>query len=187
VGRPWWGPIGWHGGWGGAWRDGWHGGWGGRYSNVHLSNININNLNVYNRWRPKVIVPHVHHPVVPVDRPARLTSERTNNVFAGREGEVLRRTPEAWETHTGEGWRKYEPNVLPVERRPQFENLQRGFNDEWQARRLGDAYHYNFHTGGGFGGISGWRGGYGGYRGVGFGGYHVGGFRSGGFRGGFRR
>jgi hypothetical protein len=100
---------------------------------------------------------------------------------------VLRRLPDGWETNTADGWRRFEPEVLPAERRPQFETLRRNLDAEWQARRWGEASHYNFASSGGFGGLTGWHTGYGGYRGAGFGGFHLGGFRMGGFRGGFRR
>ena len=59
VGRPWWGPAGWHGT-GGAWRSGWAGGYGGRYAGSHLSHVNFGNFNAYNRWGNNV---QVNHPV----------------------------------------------------------------------------------------------------------------------------
>ncbi len=187
FGPPWWGPLGWYAGWGGAWRDGWHRGWGGRYAHVHTSSININNLNVYNRWKPKVNVNNLRVPAVKVDRPP-VETHRLNNVLADRHGQVLRRTGDGWETITPEGWRNYNRDLLPPERRNDFDNLQRELNSDWESRRLGEAWHRNFNTGGGFGGISGWHGGLGGYRGIGYGGFHEGGgFRFGGFRGGFRR
>jgi hypothetical protein len=121
-----------------------------------------------------------------------------NNLIAGSDGSVFRRGTDGWETHTADGWRRFEPGLLPAERRPQFENAVRRLDNDWSARRLGEAGANHFRAAAGefgraaftpartlqpiqtlppVGGYGGFHGGYGGFRGVG--GYYanLGGFR----------
>src|SRR5439155_27228664 len=147
VGRPWWGPVGWHDGWGGAgWRAGWGRGWGGRYADTHLNHINFNNFNVYNRWNPNIHVTAARNAVIAPRRETNVVHPRwqLNNVVAGRDGHVYRpASGGGWETHTGQGWSRVEPPKLPAERRTQFQAAAPQLSRDWAARRAGEA---NYHA-----------------------------------------
>jgi hypothetical protein len=162
-GRPWWGPLGWHAGWGGRWwRHGWERGWGGRYADIHINNINFNNFNIYHRWSDRVYVnaPHIHtttrntvinaaHNNVSVSRPRTsmaIGRRELNNVLAGRDGNIYRREANGWAIHSPEGWRPVEPSRLPPERRSQFADVSRRLNQEWAARRAGAARYNTFRA-----------------------------------------
>jgi uncharacterized protein (TIGR03000 family) len=187
VGRPWWGPIGWNRGWGGAaWRPGWETGYGGRYANLHNTTINFNNFNAYNRWGNNVRVNSLRNDQLGGRRTTAINTniaERNvlprglNNVYAGRDGNVYRRTENAWEQHTGTGWQNFRPESLAPERRPEFDNYNRYLDNNLAARRSAELNANRFQARGGFGGVTG-----------GFSGYHAPtGFRGGGgFHGGRR-
>lgn len=87
----------------------------------------------------------------------------SNNLFAGRDGNVYRRGAGGWEQHNGAGWNRI-----------QHQDIGNRLNADQFAR---------FH-GNDMGGMRGFNGG--GFRGGGFagGGFHGGGFGGGGFRGG---
>lgn len=208
-GRPWWGPVGWHAGWGGSWwRDGWHAGWGGRYGYAHVNNVNFNNFNVYNRWGNNVHVNNFNHTQIATNRQTNIRQTNVtanvqrnyNNVVAGRDNNVYRRSGEGWETHTDSGWRSYGADTVRPETRPQVDNNVRNLNNEWSARRAGEASYGQFRTASGqygersfdanragnVGGYGGFHSDYGGFRSYGgsYGGFRAG--SVGGFHGGRR-
>jgi len=139
-GRPWWGPIGWHAGWGRTrWREGWEAGWGGRYASAHINHLNFANLNIYNRWDEKVHVRNYGGGIV--------ASQGLNNVLAGPDGNVFRRDPrDTWEQHTSQGWRAYDKNLLSPAQHLQFENNLNRLNNEWAARSRGQTYTNQFRS-----------------------------------------
>jgi hypothetical protein len=92
-------------------------------------------------------------------QPPRTTGGRANDVFAGRDGEVFRRTPSGqWQQHNGQTWRPM-PQAPPVQR----PELDRAFG----ARQRGAT-----RSGGGGGGHGGGGGGGHGGGGHGGGGHH---------------
>jgi hypothetical protein len=149
--RPWWGPVGWHGGWGGTgWNAGWNRGWGGGYANAHINNFNFNNANVYNRWGNNV---HVNQNInrnttINAPRNTQVINNRRdlNNVIAGHDGNVYRRDGQGWASHNGNQWQHVEPANLPDQQRKQFENTQRQLNQEWSARKQGNVNHDQFQA-----------------------------------------
>jgi uncharacterized protein (TIGR03000 family) len=158
VGRPWWGPVGWHAGYGAAWRAGWETGWGGRYANVHAANIHVNNFNVYNRWPANSLVNRRVATTTAVQRTNVVAGRGLNNVYAGAEGGVFKRTTAGWTQSAGAGnWR---PAAAAA---PTINHL----NTQVGARSFGAIQTQNFHAAGGFAGVGGVRtgGAVGGYRG----------------------
>ena len=90
--RPWWGPMwGWGAGWWHPW--GWRGG-------IKL------HANVYSHWRSNIIVQNN----IRSFRNQASFRGRANDHFAGRDGQVYRRTAEGrWERHIGEGrWTRFD-------------------------------------------------------------------------------
>jgi len=184
CGRPWWGPVGWYARGGGAWwRPGWQNGWGGRYANAHINHFNFGNVNVYHRWNDNVRVNTFHGGAANVSAYNRRT---LNNVVAGPQGDVYRRAGAGWETHTTTGWRPYSGGAATAT-----------LNNDWAARRYGEANASAFRSAAGsyghygsaysppahmVGGYAGFHGGAAGYRSSGGGGYRGGG----GFHGGRR-
>ncbi len=170
VGRPWWGPAGWNASWGGtAWRAGWERGWGGAYAGAHVNHVNFNNFNLYNRWGQGV---HAGRTAVVGHGTVVAGYQRgLNNIVAGADGGVYRRTAGGWETHTAEGWRGIDAARVS-------EATTRQINADWGARRFGEANYGAYHPG--FGGYAGYHNSFGGFRAYG------GGFRGGGFHGGRR-
>lgn len=182
VGRPWWGPVGWHGSYGGAWRSGWAGGWGGRYTSVHASSINYGNANVYNRWNHNVVSNRATNVNINTTRNTTINSSRTlNNVYAGADGGVYRRGATGWEQNTKAGWQSFNEKSVTGSRAT-YDTVNRGLNTDLTTRRAGEASYNNFHSTSNFGGytgahatsVSGSRSG------------SVSGFRAGGARGGRR-
>lgn len=181
VGRPWWGPVGWHAGWsGGAWNAGWRNGWGGAYANLHSTHVNVNNFNSYNRWGNNVRVNNVRNVQVRAVRTTNVnavrainvnasqmniirsntaTQRQLNNVYAGRDGNVYRRANEGWQSQAAGAWQS--------ERRAGFEATNRSLNGDWAARRAGEVSHSSFRAAGGNAGFNagGFRAGGGGFRG----------------------
>ena len=179
---------------GGGW--GWHGGWGwGR--NVVVNNFNhvsFNQANIYNRWNRNIVHTriggggnhianvagnrlenrgggHLAGPVGARNGAAhfRQNHPRANDLYAGRNGEVMRRGAQGWQQHQGGHWANAAGGNL------------RQLNREQAARFRGERVEH-FRAGGFAGG--GFRGGFpggGGFRG---GGFHGGGFHGGGFHGG---
>jgi uncharacterized protein (TIGR03000 family) len=140
FGRPWWGPIGWHAGWGGRrWREGWHAGWGGPYARAHINHINFANVNVYHRWDERALVRSYG---------VGVTSHKgLNNVVAGPDGEVFRRGPNStWERHTPQGWRPYDSAHASSGQRPQVQYNVNVLNDDWAARRQGEIHANRFQS-----------------------------------------
>lgn len=109
----------------------------------------------------------------------RQNHPRANDLYAGRNGEVMRRGADGWQRHENGRWQNAGGGDF------------RHFDREQAARFRGEGLEH-FRGGGGFGG-GGFAGG--GFRGGGFhggggfgGGFHGGGFHGGGFHGGgFRR
>jgi uncharacterized protein (TIGR03000 family) len=158
IGRPWWGPVGWHAGYGGVWRPGWENGWGGRYANVHATNIHVNNFNVYNRWPTNSVVNRRVTAATTVQRTNVVGGRGLNNVYAGVDGGVYKRTAEGWNQNTAAGaWRPAQAAA------PAITHL----NTQVGARNFGAIQTQNFHAAGGFAGVGGVRAGgaVGGYRG----------------------
>ena len=106
--------------WGGAWGCcGW--------DDVDIDrNVNINRNNVYNRWdqrqvrsnlesRAQNLTPQQRQEVQQRAQSARQTQQslqgraasgaRSNDVYAGRDGNAYRRGADGWERNTGQGWR----------------------------------------------------------------------------------
>ena len=180
---------------GGAW--GW-GGWGWRGGNVVVNNFNhfsFNQANIYNRWTNNSVRTHIDNRIG--DRAGsriggagglqraegardaaanfRQARPRANDLYANRNGDVMRRGADGWQRQEGGRWANAGGG--------DFRNLDR----EQAARFQGERREFNRPQGGGFGGG---RFEAGGFRGGGFagGGFHGGGFRAGGFHGGgFRR
>ncbi|MBY0525786.1 MAG: hypothetical protein K2R98_20505 [Gemmataceae bacterium] len=147
VGRPWWGPVGWHAGWGGnAWHDGWRGGYGGRYSNTHINNVNFGNFNAYNRWGNNVHV-NQNNTFAP-SKTTNITNQQRgfNNVMATHDGNVVRRTNNGWEQNTAKGWQHYDPKNAPENMRPEMQKNLQQYDKDWAARRDGEANHQNFRA-----------------------------------------
>ncbi len=184
VGRPWWGPVGWNAAWGGAaWRAGWERGYGGRFAGAHVNNINYNNFNVYNRWGNNVHLNAARNTVV-ANRSANVVANRQtniasaqrnlNNVVAGRDGNAYRRAGEGWERHDVGGWSRVDANRLSAAQRTDFNNVSQRLNQDWGARRAGEANFNSFRAASanasairGAGGYGGYHGGAGGFRGGG--------------------
>jgi len=158
IGRPWWGPVGWHAGYGGVWRPGWENGWGGRYANVHATNVHVNNFNVYNRWPTNAVVNRRVGATTTIQRTNVLAGKGLNNVYAGADGAVYKKTAAGWNQHVTAGaWSAAKPAV------PTAAHL----NTQVGARNVGAIHTQNFHAAGGFAGAGGVRvGGVSGYRGV---------------------
>lgn len=170
VGRPWWGPIGWNAGWGGAaWRAGWERGYGGHWTGAHVNNINFNNFNAYNRWGNNVHVNAARNAVVS-NRQTTVASASLNNVVAGRDNQVYRRAGADWERRDNANWNRVEANRLSPAQRTEFNNVSQRLNQDWGARRAGEANYDSFRSASayrGFSGYGGYHGGAGGYRGGG--------------------
>jgi hypothetical protein len=165
VGRPWWGPVGWHAGWGGAWRAGWGAGWGGRYANVHTSNIRVNNVNVYNRWNRNVIAPRRTTVAAGARSTSVVAGRQLNNVYAGSNGAVYRRAGAGWQQHTAAaGWSGVKAGAATTTT----------LNRQLQARQVGAVQTQAFRAAGGHAGFSGAAGG---FRSAGFSGARGGGRR----------
>jgi uncharacterized protein (TIGR03000 family) len=162
IGRPWWGPVGWNAAYGGAWRAGWERGYGGRYANVHASNIHVNNFNVYNRWPTNSVVNRRVGAVGAVSRTNVVAGRGLNNVYAGVDGGVYKKTAVGWNQHVTAG--AWNPAMVAA---PALTHL----NTQVGARNIGAIHTQNFRAAGGFAGAGGVRvGGATGYRGgaVGF-------------------
>jgi hypothetical protein len=204
------------GGWiaGGGWWG--HGGFVNFHPNVVYSGNRLavnNQFNIYNRQNNigrNVVSPNrIDRPGgVPGEGIRRPTGEpvgpRTagqggagtrlnNDIFADRNGNVLRRTPEGWQQRTSNGWSKPES---PLERREQMPEPRRISDSGWQhpapparpsyeaARHTPDRFDLDQHS---------WARDRGEYRANNFQHYQSaraapsGSFRGGGFRGGGRR
>ncbi len=144
--------------WGGAWG---HCCWGGGQVNI-TNNININNHNVYNKWdknqvradfqnRAKDLTPAQRQQVQQRGQEARQTAQergitrpesRSNDVFAGRDGNTYRRGADGgWDRNTGQGWGRTEEG----------EAADR-LSQEQRARSLGDRRERSFDRQGRAGG-----------------------------------
>lgn len=188
------GAWGWHGGgWGwGGW--GWHGG--GNVVINNFNHFSFNQANIYNRWANNSVHARIDNRVGNridtrmgsrfenrAGRPANLPGmqsargaaadfgqnhPRANDLYAGRNGEVMRRGAEGWQQHQNGRWANAGGGDF------------RSFDREQAGRFRGEGLEH-FRAGGGFAG--------GGFRGGGFagGGFHGGGLARGGFHGGFRR
>ena len=90
-------------------------------------NVNINRNNVYNRWdqrqvrsnlesRAQNLTPQQRQQVQQRAQSSRQTQQslqgraasgaRSNDVYAGRDGNAYRRGADGWERNTGQGWRQ---------------------------------------------------------------------------------
>lgn len=172
AGRPWWGPVGWRGSYGGVWRSGWAGGWGGRYTGIHNTSINYSNVNVYNRWNRNVVAGRSTSVDVNAARSTTINSTRSlNNVYAGRDGGVYRRDTAGWEHNTAAGWQSFNDRSV-TGTRESFDTVNRGLNTDFTARRAGEASYNSFHSASEFGGNTGMRA-------TGYSGFRAGGVRGG--------
>lgn len=183
------GAWGWRG-----WGPGWHGG-----GNVIVNNFNFNHANIYNRWTNNSVHTRIDNRVGnrvgerignrgqigrrelsrgPAARSAAATIRhnhpRANDIYAGRNGEVMRRGTQGWQEHRNGNWANAGGR--------DFRHLDR----EQFARVHGEGLER--FRGGGFAGGGGRFAARGGFHGGGFrgGGFHGGGFHGGG-HGGFRR
>src|SRR6185437_2172400 len=99
-------------------------------ANTVIRNTTINRLNIYNRTdnvSRKVVVNRevirggevghgeaIHREVI---RPSQIhTGRGENNVYAGQDGNVYRRTNQGWEQHSSAGWSRVNPQARPAER-----------------------------------------------------------------------
>jgi hypothetical protein len=145
--RPWWGPVGWHAGWGGRWRPGWERGWGGLDAGRHINHINFNNFNLYHRWKHPVVTAPRHAVAVAPRHPIPVSPHRElNNLVAGHDGHVDRREGNGWAMHSGEGWHRIEPAPLPPAPRPPLADTARRLDREWAARQNGQARYNAFRA-----------------------------------------
>ncbi|GAB5452441.1 MAG: hypothetical protein Hals2KO_27690 [Halioglobus sp.] len=181
FGVSWGGPffrvgVSWGGGWGGGCCGGWYGG-GYRHNdiNINTGDINIgNNINVGNRRdkladarRDGSLRDGSHRNLY--DRPqnrernantaqrdtlakrAKSNPSRANNVFAGRDGQVARKTGNDWQVRDNRQWHQPTTSAAdrlpgvdrghgidrnPMPQRPQINHSQ--MNREFQARQRGN-------------------------------------------------
>jgi hypothetical protein len=192
--------------WGGSWDH-----WGGYAS---YNNVTINNYNSYDRWNSNQVRTNAQWD--DNRQTGRLTSQqrqqaqrdydrrtgqltpqqrsnlqnrastRSNDTFAGRDGNAYRRSADgSWQQHGSGGWNRASFGGGGESR----DSLDR----QQQARSYGnwaDNVHRSWSGFGGggsrFGGLGGWHGGFDSFHGFG-GGNRFGGGGFGGFRGGFRR
>jgi hypothetical protein len=109
------------------------------------------------------------------------TRRSLNNVYAGLDNNLYRRNEGNWEQHSAQGWQYFRPESLGLDRRPEFENLNRQLDSSFAARQAGEFNASRFPSINNFGGFHG-----------GFDGYHAptgfrgGGMSFGGFHGGRR-
>ena len=165
--RPWWGPLGWGWGWN-RWRPGWgwdH--WGG-----------VAHINVYGRWgqsawirtRSPWAAPHadrfgdqrgfrtgVGRPERGFVRgePPRAPGEENHGLYAGRDGNVYRRSGDGWQRRGPNGWESAGrgPETGPLERAERSRSIG--------GQRYG-GFRSRGSSGGGFHGGGGFSGGHGG-------------------------
>ena len=154
--------------WGAAISGGWGnpccwGGGGGVYISHH-NNINIDNS--YNRWGNKsqtVTGPRGNTATTrQVGNTTVAKGSGSNNVYAGRDGEVYRRNDSGqWQQYEGkgQGWSDMEKQRPSAETRPSAENRQ-SLDRQHQSRQVADQRAQQFRSGGGgFQGGGGMRGG----------------------------
>jgi uncharacterized membrane protein YgcG len=80
-------------------------------------NVTINRINIYNRQENLNRNVASHNQAIATPRntrpgnaqPARELPRQENNVYAGPNGEVYRRTDQGWETRDAKGWAPYHP------------------------------------------------------------------------------
>ncbi len=150
-----------------GWVGGYGSAYGARYTNVHGSRVSVSNYNAYNRWGAHAV--DVHHTSVNAAGINRTTysARHLNNVYAGADGSVYRRSSAGWERNEGGAWKSYggfaagrtatvgAVSRTNVESR-NFEHL----NSDFESRRVGEMNYSNFHSSGGFGGYRSFGGGF---------------------------
>ena len=89
-------------------------------SQTNARNISVTRINLYNRQenvrRNMPVRNESHVPVEPRNQPVKRELPLTeNNVYAGQDGSVYRRTQTGWETHDAKGWSQVKtlPEVHP--------------------------------------------------------------------------
>jgi hypothetical protein len=149
--------------WGFAISGGWHnpccwGGSGGVYVSHHRTNINIDNS--YNRWGNRAQAGQL-----PANRNVQskqignttfAKGAGSNNVYAGRDGNVYRNEGGGWQQYDGGGGRGQGSWSDVGGNRPQQVN---SLDRQAQARQTGEARASQARSGGGFQGGGGFRGG----------------------------
>ncbi len=88
-----------------------------RVTNVHETHVNNTYINIYNRTEnikrnvadtrvTNVRTENIHNETVHNVNPPAKAGAHENNVYAGHDGQVYRRTNEGWEQSTDKGWSK---------------------------------------------------------------------------------
>ncbi len=119
---------------------------GNRNTNINKVNINRPN-NIYNRPDNRVR----NHSATPYDsnRLARPVSGKSNNIYAGANGDVLRNTGNGWEKRSGNNWEQLPNGGQNINRsvqnhsefNTQHDNFNRPYgnvNRDFQARQMGN-------------------------------------------------
>jgi hypothetical protein len=168
----------------------WGGAWGCcGYGDVDIDRtVNINRSDAYNRWNQNQVRSNLEsraQSLTPQQRQQaqqraqqtaqqRSAAPRSNDVYAGRDGNTYRRGADGWEQNAGQGWNRADLG--------QGRETAADLNRQQQARSAGAARESSYQRSGGSSGFS--QGGGGGARAGGGGG---GGGRGGGGGGGRRR
>jgi hypothetical protein len=107
---------------------------------------------------------------------ANINSRQLNNVYAGADGSVYRRSSTGWERNEGGAWKSYggaaetrsataggfageRASATNVERSNFQHNSFDGLNRDFESRRTGEMNYSNFRSSGGFGGYRSYGGG----------------------------
>ncbi len=170
--------------WGGAWGCCHH------HDDIDIDRtVNINRNDAYNRWNQGQVRSNLEsraQSLTPQQRQqaqqraqsrAQGATPRSNDVYAGRDGNTYRRGADGWQQNTGQGWDRADFG--------QGRESSAGLNREQAARSAGAARESSYQRGGGGSGVSAGSSGAGGARPSGGGARSGGGGRGGG--GGRRR
>jgi hypothetical protein len=195
---PWWGPVGW--------------GWGWGFRHVHHADFHHHGLfyhgNFYNRWGNRMAISHLGNTFAGhVGGPRFTGNARSEDLYAGHEGNVYRFHGGQWQRYEGNSWRSLESHNSAPDRAQGIESFRQrarveggrlrgheemggraggmfgqhesveSLNRESTARSLGESRWNDFRSRGSFAGNH--------FGGRGFGG-GVGGGHGGGFGGGHR-
>ena len=138
----------------------WGGAWGCcEYDDVDIDRtVNINRNDAYNRWNQNQVRSNLEsraQSLTPQQRQqvqqraqsrAQGATPRSNDVYAGRDGNTYRRGAEGWEQNTGQGWDRANFG--------QGRESAADLNRQQQARSAGAAREASYQRGGGGSGFS---------------------------------
>ena len=123
--------------------------------------VNINRNDAYNRWNQGQVRSNLEsraQSLTPQQRQqaqqraqsrAQGATPRSNDVYAGRDGNTYRRGADGWQQNTGQGWDRADFG--------QGRESSAGLNREQAARSAGAARESSYQRGGGGGGSGGQR------------------------------